>query len=79
MAKATFWDVIENTLKKVSKPLSPKDIWDQAHELNTIGDFVSIGKTPWNMRWSSFSAHKTLLNLCQDGKTNKDQNSASEV
>ncbi len=31
------------------------------------------------LRWSNFSAHKTLLNLCQDGKTKKDQSSASQV
>lgn len=31
------------------------------------------------VRWSNFSAHKTLLNLCQDGKTNEGQNGTPEV
>lgn len=47
MAKTTFWDIIEQTLQKVGAPLSPKEIWDKANELGTIGDFVTTGKTPW--------------------------------
>lgn len=47
MAKTTFWDIIEQTIKKVGTPLSPKEIWDKAKELGTIGDFVTTGKTPW--------------------------------
>ena len=29
MAKTTFWDIIEQTVKKVGTPLSPKEIWDK--------------------------------------------------
>lgn len=47
MAKTTFWDIIENTIGKAGIPLSPKEIWEKAHELDTIGDFVTSGKTPW--------------------------------
>ncbi|HJV78027.1 MAG TPA: HTH domain-containing protein [Paludibacter sp.] len=47
MAKTTFWDIIEQTIRKVGTPLSPKEIWDKANELGTIGDFVTTGKTPW--------------------------------
>jgi hypothetical protein len=47
MAKTTFWDIIENTIAKAGKPLSPKEIWENANKLGTIGDFVTTGKTPW--------------------------------
>lgn len=47
MAKTTFWDVIERTIEKVGTPLSTKEIWEKAHELGIIGDFTTIGKTPW--------------------------------
>ena len=47
MAKTTFWDIIEQTIKKVGTPLSPKEIWDKANELGTVGDLVTTGKTPW--------------------------------
>jgi hypothetical protein len=47
MAKTTFWDIIEQTIEKVGTPLSPKEIWDKANELRTLGDFVTSGKTPW--------------------------------
>lgn len=47
MAKITFWDIIELTIKKVGTPLSAKEIWDKANELGTLGDFVTTGKTPW--------------------------------
>jgi hypothetical protein len=47
MAKTTFWDIIEQTIEKVGTPLSPKEIWDKANELGTVGDFVTSGKTPW--------------------------------
>jgi len=47
MAKTTFWDIIEQTIEKVGTPLSPKEIWDKANQLGTIGDFVTNGKTPW--------------------------------
>jgi len=47
MPKTTFWDIIENTLERVGVPLSPKEIWEKANEIGTIGDFISSGKTPW--------------------------------
>jgi len=47
MAKTTFWDVIEKTIEKVGTPLSAKEIWDNANEIGTIGDFTTNGKTPW--------------------------------
>lgn len=47
MAKTTFWDIIENTIAKAGKPLSPREIWENAHQLGTMGDFVTTGKTPW--------------------------------
>ncbi len=47
MAKTTFWDIIMNTLEKVQKPLSPKEIWQKANELKLLSDFSTAGKTPW--------------------------------
>jgi hypothetical protein len=47
MAKTTFWDIIERTIEKVGTPLSAKEIWDKANELETIGDYTTTGKTPW--------------------------------
>lgn len=47
MAKTTFWDIIEQTIKKVGTPLSSKEIWDKANEIGTLGDFITTGKTPW--------------------------------
>lgn len=47
MAKTTFWDLIERTIEKVGTPLSAKEIWEKANELDTIGDFTTTGKTPW--------------------------------
>jgi uncharacterized protein len=47
MVKTTFWDVIERTIEKVGTPLSAKEIWEKANELGTIGDFTTLGKTPW--------------------------------
>lgn len=47
MAKTTFWDIIEKTIEAIGTPLSPKEIWVKAHEIGTVGDFVTSGKTPW--------------------------------
>lgn len=47
MAKSTFWDIIINTLEKVQRPLTPKDIWQKANELKLLDDFSTSGKTPW--------------------------------
>jgi uncharacterized protein len=47
MAKTTFWDIIEQTIETVGTPLSPKEIWEKANEIGTIGDFITNGKTPW--------------------------------
>ena len=47
MAKTNFWDVIERTLEKVGEPMTAKEIWEKANELNTLGDFTTTGKTPW--------------------------------
>src|SRR5690348_13745919 len=47
MAKVTFWDIIERTLEASSEPLSPKEIWEKAKDLNITKDFYSAGKTPW--------------------------------
>ena len=47
MAKTTFWNIIERTIEKVGTPLSAKEIWEKAHELGTVGDYKSTGKTPW--------------------------------
>ncbi len=47
MAKTTFWDIIEQTIEEVGTPLSPKEIWEQANKIGTIGDFTTSGKTPW--------------------------------
>jgi uncharacterized protein len=48
MAKTTFWDVIERTLEKVGTPLSAKNIWVKANELDLLSDFTTTGKTPWD-------------------------------
>lgn len=47
MAKTTFWNIIEQTIEKVGTPLSPREIWDKANEVGTLGDFTTSGKTPW--------------------------------
>lgn len=47
MARTTFWDIIEQTIEKVGIPLSPKEIWEKANEIGTVGDFTTSGKTPW--------------------------------
>lgn len=47
MGKKTFWDIIEKTLNTVGTPLSAKEIWDKANELNLLDNFQSTGKTPW--------------------------------
>jgi len=47
MAKTTFWNIIELTIKKAGTPLSAMDIWLKAKELGTLGDYVTTGKTPW--------------------------------
>lgn len=47
MAKKTFWNIIEDTIKKAGTPLSPKEIWDKSKTLGTRGEFVTSGKTPW--------------------------------
>ena len=48
MPKTTFWDIIERTIEKAGEPLSAKEIWEKANILKTIGDYKTIGKTPWN-------------------------------
>ena len=47
MSKTTFWDIIQRTIEKVGTPLSAKEIWEKANELQTIGDYETTGKTPW--------------------------------
>ncbi len=47
MAKTNFWEVIERTIEKVGEPLTANEIWEKANELQTLGDFVTTGKTPW--------------------------------
>lgn len=47
MAKSTFWDIIEETLRQVKRPLSTREIWDKANELGITKDFETTGKTPW--------------------------------
>ena len=47
MAKTTFWDIIELTIKKAGIPLSAMEIWLKAKELGTLGDYETTGKTPW--------------------------------
>jgi len=48
MAKSiTFWDIIERTLEAVKEPLSPKEIWEKAVDLNITNGFETTGKTPW--------------------------------
>lgn len=48
MAKTTFWNIIEDTLRTVKKPLSSREIWDMSLKLETNGDFETTGKTPWS-------------------------------
>ena len=47
MAKLTLKKIAENTLRKVGRPLTTKEIWEEANRLGTVEDFVSSGKTPW--------------------------------
>lgn len=47
MAKSTFWDIIEDTLRQVKTPLSAREIWDKANELQVTKNFETTGKTPW--------------------------------
>jgi len=66
MAKTTLWDVIERTIEKVETPLSPKEIWDKANELGTIGDYTTTGKTPW----ATISSH-FYTNINNNGDTSR--------
>jgi len=43
----TFWDIIDETFEKVREPLSAKEIWVKANELNITEGFETTGKTPW--------------------------------
>lgn len=47
MARTTFWDIIQQTIEKVGTPLSSKEIWEKANEIETLGDFTTSDKTPW--------------------------------
>jgi len=47
MSKLTLKKIAENTLRKVGRPLSTTEIWEEANRLGTVKDFVSKGKTPW--------------------------------
>ncbi|MCX7768371.1 MAG: HTH domain-containing protein [Flavobacteriales bacterium] len=64
--KPTFRDVILKTLEKAGVPLTPKEIWEEANELGTIGDFTTTGKTPWN----------TIAALCYTDIKRNGENSA---
>jgi hypothetical protein len=48
MGKITFWNIIEETLKRVNKPLSANEIWSNAIDLGITKGFESSGKTPWS-------------------------------
>lgn len=43
----SFIDLIIETLTIVKEPLSPKEIWEKAIELNIAHKVNSSGKTPW--------------------------------
>ncbi|GEM_PF-2261559 len=47
MAKLTLKKIAENTLRKVGRPLTTKEIWEEASRIGTVEGFVSSGKTPW--------------------------------
>jgi uncharacterized protein len=47
MGNTNLWDVITATLEKANTPLTPKEIWEKASHLGTMGDFSTSGKTPW--------------------------------
>ncbi len=46
MAKTTFWNIIELTIKKAGTPLSAMDIWLKAKDLGTLGDYVTTVRLP---------------------------------
>mgnify|MGYP000689626445 CR=1 FL=1 len=48
MKKLTFKDITQQTLEKVGKPLSAREIWNKANELGITKDFTTTGKTPWS-------------------------------
>ncbi len=43
----TFLDLISETIKCIKKPLSPREIWDEAKELKITNKINTKGKTPW--------------------------------
>lgn len=68
MSKLTLKKIAENTLRKVGRPLSTKEIWEEANRLGTIEDFESEGKTPWAtigayLYWSINRDHEGIFTL----------------
>lgn len=43
----SFIDLAKETFKLVKEPLTQKEIWEKANELDIANKVVSSGKTPW--------------------------------
>jgi len=48
MERMTFIRLIEKTLDETKKPLTTREIWDEAKNLGFDKELGSIGKTPWD-------------------------------
>lgn len=46
--KLTFIKIAELTLEKVRKPLTTREIWENAVKLNIVEGYTTSGKTPWH-------------------------------
>lgn len=66
MAEKTFWDIIEDTIEKVRVPLTAKEIWEKANELEITKNFTTIGKTPW----ATIAAY-CYTDILQNGKKSR--------
>jgi hypothetical protein len=47
LALTTFISYGFDNLFIVNSQFSPKEIWEKANEIGTLGDFVTTGKNPW--------------------------------
>jgi len=46
--KKTLWNIIEETLQKIGRPLSAEEIWLEAERTGVTENFTSTSKMPWH-------------------------------
>ena len=66
----TNWDLIRDVFKEVKKPLTVKEIWENAVKLGLDEKTNNNGVTPWNSIHSMFAYRKKIGNdeYIQNGK-----------